>query len=62
LQLISALRGRMVQRLPTWISPMLVRSGRGMPIDLEEWAIEPKWDGWRCLARIDAGRVRLISR
>src|SRR4051812_34350205 len=52
----------MVQRLPTWISPMLARSGRGMPVDLGEWAIEPKWDGWRCLARVDAGRVQLISR
>jgi ATP-dependent DNA ligase len=21
-----------------------------------EWAIEPKWDGWRCAARVD-GRI-----
>jgi len=41
---------------------MLARSGRGMPVDLDDWAIEPKWDGWRCLARIDDGAVRLTSR
>jgi ATP-dependent DNA ligase len=40
-------RGQRVFR--TWVSPMLARSGRGMPVDLAEWAIEPKWDGWRCL-------------
>jgi bifunctional non-homologous end joining protein LigD len=41
---------------------MLARTGRGMPVDLAEWAIEPKWDGWRCLARIDHGALRLTSR
>jgi ATP-dependent DNA ligase len=41
---------------------MLARSGRGMPVDLKEWAIEPKWDGWRCLARIGGGTLRLTSR
>jgi bifunctional non-homologous end joining protein LigD len=41
---------------------MLARNGRGMPVDLGEWAIEPKWDGWRCLARIDNGALRLTSR
>jgi bifunctional non-homologous end joining protein LigD len=41
---------------------MLARSGRGMPVDLDEWAVEPKWDGWRCLARIEDGEVRLTSR
>jgi bifunctional non-homologous end joining protein LigD len=41
---------------------MLVRSGRGMPVDLADWAIEPKWDGWRCLARVDRGALRLTSR
>jgi ATP-dependent DNA ligase len=41
---------------------MLARTGRGIPVDLAEWAIEPKWDGWRCLARIDNGTLRLTSR
>lgn len=52
----------MASTLPTWISPMLVRTGRGIPVDLAEWAIEPKWDGWRCVARIDGDSVRLVSR
>src|SRR4051794_12644281 len=51
-----------VTSLPTWVSPMLARSSRGMPVDLAEWAIEPKWDGWRCHARIENGAVRLTSR
>lgn len=33
-----------------------------MPVELAQWAVEPKWDGWRCLAGIDAGRLRLTSR
>jgi len=41
---------------------MLARSGRGIPVDLDDWAIEPKWDGWRCLARVNGGEVRLTSR
>ena len=41
---------------------MLARAGRGIPVDLDQWAIEPKWDGWRCLARIENGAVRLTSR
>jgi bifunctional non-homologous end joining protein LigD len=40
---------------------MLARTGRGVPVDLGEWAIEPKWDGWRCLVRISHGRLRLTS-
>jgi ATP-dependent DNA ligase len=28
----------------------------------EGWQYEPKWDGFRCLARRDAGEVELISR
>src|SRR6478672_1277534 len=41
---------------------MLARGSRGMPVELAEWSLEPKWDGWRCLARIDGGRLRLTSR
>jgi bifunctional non-homologous end joining protein LigD len=33
-----------------------------MPVDLSASSLEPKWDGWRCLARIDGGRLRLTSR
>jgi bifunctional non-homologous end joining protein LigD len=52
----------MENSLPTWIPPMLARNGRGVPVNLTDWAIEPKWDGWRCLARIDQHSVRLTSR
>jgi bifunctional non-homologous end joining protein LigD len=41
---------------------MLALGARSMPIELAEWAVEPKWDGWRRLARIDGGRLRLTSR
>ena len=53
---------RSARRLPLWVSPMLARSSRGIPVELADWAIEPKWDGWRCLARIDGDSVRLSSR
>ena len=33
------------RRLALWISPMLARNGRGMPVNLGAWGIEPKWDG-----------------
>jgi bifunctional non-homologous end joining protein LigD len=41
---------------------MLARGSRGVPVDLSAWSLEPKWDGWRCLARIDGGELRLTSR
>ena len=41
---------------------MLARSGRGIPVHLADWAVEPKWDGWRCLARIEHATLRLTSR
>jgi bifunctional non-homologous end joining protein LigD len=33
-----------------------------MPVELANWAVEPKWDGWRCLARLEDGAVQLTSR
>ncbi len=32
------------------------------PALLPRWAGEPKWDGWRALVSVDAGRVVLHSR
>jgi ATP-dependent DNA ligase len=32
------------------------------PVLLPEWAGEPKWDGWRALVSMEAGRVVLRSR
>jgi bifunctional non-homologous end joining protein LigD len=41
---------------------MLARGSRGIPVDLHDWAVEPKRDGWRCQTRIDHGELRLTSR
>jgi bifunctional non-homologous end joining protein LigD len=41
--------------------PMLPTLVDGLP-DRAGWVFEPKWDGWRCLAVIDHGRVDLRSR
>ncbi|GLY27134.1 hypothetical protein Kisp02_04990 [Kineosporia sp. NBRC 101731] len=45
--------------------PMLATpadADRGLPTDAERWAYEVKWDGWRVLADIHDGAVRLWSR
>jgi bifunctional non-homologous end joining protein LigD len=42
------------------VAPM--KAGLGtLPHDDEAWAYEIKWDGWRVLAHVDGGRVRLQS-
>jgi bifunctional non-homologous end joining protein LigD len=39
-----------------------MKAGLGtLPIDDGAWAYEIKWDGWRVLAHVDGGRVRLQS-
>ena len=41
--------------------PMLATAGA--PLDpAEEWSVEMKWDGVRCIARVEDGRVVLTSR
>src|SRR5213594_424630 len=47
--------------LPTIIKPMLAVAARE-PFDSEDYLFEIKWDGIRCLAFIESGRVRLQSR
>jgi ATP-dependent DNA ligase len=41
--------------------PMLAAPARELPRG-EEWTYEPKWDGFRCVAYVDAGEVDLRSR
>jgi bifunctional non-homologous end joining protein LigD len=41
--------------------PMLATAGTPLDPD-EEWSIEMKWDGVRCVARVEDGRVTLTSR
>jgi bifunctional non-homologous end joining protein LigD len=47
--------------LPRTLNPMLAQTAK-VPFDSEHHLFEIKWDGIRCLAFIEAGRVRLQSR
>ena len=45
------------------INPMLATPGTAADLlDAEEWAFEMKWDGYRAIAYVDDGGVRLFSR
>jgi bifunctional non-homologous end joining protein LigD len=52
---------RVKRPMPLKIHPMLAESAE-KPFDGEEWLFEIKWDGYRAIAFIDAGKVRLVSR
>ena len=43
------------------LSPMLLSQPK-RPFTEEGWTLELKYDGWRCLAEVNAGKVRLQSR
>src|SRR5258708_63569 len=47
--------------MPSTIHPMLA-TPVSEPFDGPEWLFEIKWDGYRAVAFIDAGKVRLVSR
>ena len=47
--------------LPSSLKPMLAAKAQG-PFDSEQHLFEVKWDGIRCLAFVQKGRVRLQSR
>ena len=47
--------------MPTTIHPMLAESIE-KPFDGAEWLFEIKWDGYRAIAFIESGKVRLVSR
>jgi bifunctional non-homologous end joining protein LigD len=55
------LEGAAKKPLPSDTSPMLATLVDG-PFDREGWAFEVKWDGFRSLAEIKGGKVRLLSR
>jgi len=55
------LDGAVKRALPREIQPMLATLIDG-PFDREGWAFEVKWDGFRSLAEVKGGKVRLISR
>ncbi len=47
--------------MPDFISPMLATLVEA-PFDDEDWLFEVKWDGYRALAFLDHGKVKLKSR
>lgn len=47
--------------LPGLIRPMLAVAAP-LPADARAWCAEFKWDGIRCVAHVERGRVRLLSR
>jgi len=47
--------------MPTAIYPMLAESTE-KPFDDKGWLFEIKWDGYRAIAFIEGGKVRLVSR
>ena len=46
---------------PAWIKPQLAKLVEKAP-DGPEWAHEIKFDGYRMHARLDAGRVQILTR
>src|SRR5580704_3927884 len=57
----SDLDGAVKRPMPTTIHPMLATSV-DEPFDGVEWLFEIKWDGYRAIAFIADGKLRLVSR
>lgn len=57
----ASLKGARAAPMPSRITPMLATAIE-KPFDSEEWLYEVKWDGYRSIAFIDDGRLRLVSR
>ena len=58
---VQDLSGAVRKPMPTAIHPMLATAIE-KPFDNPEWLFEIKWDGYRAIAFIDDGEVRLVSR
>ena len=58
---VQALAGAELKPMPTVIHPMLA-SLADHAFDDPDWLFEIKWDGYRAVAFIDGGNVRLMSR
>src|ERR1017187_8113671 len=59
---VQASSGGPIKRpMPTTIHPMLAESV-AEPFDGAQWLFEIKWDGYRAIAFIENGKVRLVSR
>ncbi len=59
----AQVRGRIrsENKLPTWVAPQLTQLVKQAP-DGPDWLHEIKFDGYRMHARIDRGRVQLLTR
>jgi bifunctional non-homologous end joining protein LigD len=53
--------GPVKRPMPTAIHPMLAESIE-KPFDDPDWLFEIKWDGYRAIAFVENGKVRLVSR
>jgi bifunctional non-homologous end joining protein LigD len=58
---VEGLSGTVKRPMPTAITPMLA-TPVDKPFDDPEWLFEIKWDGYRAIAFIENGKVRLVSR
>jgi bifunctional non-homologous end joining protein LigD len=58
---VQDLAGSVKRPMPTAIHPMLATSVDD-PFDNPEWLFEIKWDGYRAIAFIAKGKLRLVSR
>ena len=47
--------------MPSFVRPMLATSIE-KPFDSDEWLYEVKWDGYRSVAFLENGKLRLVSR
>jgi bifunctional non-homologous end joining protein LigD len=59
--LACTLNGVTEDPMPRVIQPMMAQITRDLPIG-EGWAYEFKWDGYRIIAHLDRGRMRLQTR
>ena len=58
---LDSLKGAVKQAMPRTIRPMLATLV-DEPFDDDEWLFEIKWDGYRAIAFLDDGDMRLVSR
>ncbi|PZQ96128.1 MAG: DNA ligase D [Cereibacter sphaeroides] len=58
---VSALKGAKKSAMPDFVEPMLATLTSTVPAG-ERWLHEIKFDGYRLQARIEAGRVKLLTR
>ncbi|HXW93826.1 MAG TPA: non-homologous end-joining DNA ligase [Terriglobales bacterium] len=58
---LSALPGAVASKMPTALHPMLA-TPTDQPFENPDWLFEIKWDGYRAVSFLEAGRLRLLSR